>query len=243
LTPTITIERATFSGTWHEGWFGVWQRRVLHHLGRSDYDWKRVGDGSLNVVGTVSDAAQVEVALRSQGGKVVSASKAFSAPAGRYQATLRLVRPLPGTYTVSASVLGPSHTTVARVERPAHFRAPVEGVPDRATISATRNGPSVTRLHAPVHEAWARFHFLTLPRTARWVYIEWRQPDWIHVCQTPTGPASNCKLHKRIIKRISPGGWVYTFLRSTTSPLETGRWYAQMSVGRIVARRTFVTIR
>src|SRR5262249_54389529 len=106
------------------------------------------------------------------------------------------------------------------------------------SISATKKGPSVKRLKAPAHEAWARFHFLTLPRTARWVYIEWRQPNWVHVCQTASGPAANCRLRKR----ISAGGWIYTFLRSSGPPLQTGRWYAQMSVGRTVARRTFVTI-
>jgi hypothetical protein len=237
--PTVTIGSAKFSGSWHEGWFGVWQRRVVHHLGRSDYDWKRVGDGSVNVVGTVSEAAQLEVALRNQVGKVVTASKPFSVPAGRYRTTLKVGRPLPGTYTASTAVLGPSHTTVTKVEKSVNFGTPLEGVPDRASIGATKKGPSVKRLHAPRHEAWARFHFLTLPPKARWVYIEWRQPNWIHVCQTPTGPARNCRLRKP----ISADGWVYTFLRSTGPALDTGRWYAQMSVGHTVARRTFVTIR
>ena len=235
----MTIGSAEFSGSWHEGWFGVWRKRLVHHLGRSDYDWIRVRDGSVNVVGTVSAAAQLKVVLRTQARKVVVASKPFSIPAGRYRTTLKVGRPLPGTYTVSTAVLGPSQTTVTQVVKSVKLGTPLEGVPDRASISPTRKGRSVERLHAPRGEAWARFHFLTLPPKARRVWIEWRRPDWVHVCQTPTGPARNCRLPKE----ISADGWVYTFLRSTGTPLQTGRWYAQMSVGHTVARRTFVTIR
>jgi hypothetical protein len=242
--PTVTIDgRPTFSGTWHEGWFAVWRQRVVHHLGRPDVVWRRVRHGSLIVVGTVSDAAQLKVSLRSSSGKVISASKPFSVSAGRYRASLKLGRPLPGRYTVTTRVVGPSSTTLTQVHKAVNFPPPPEGVADRATISATRTGRSVKIVHNR-HQAWARFHFLTLPPATRTVWLEWRRPDWIHVCQTPTGPAEGCRLKKT---PISADGNVYTFLRSPTVPLQTGRWYCQMSVkhgGRyIVARRTFVTIR
>jgi len=236
--PTVTIDSTKFSGTWHEGWFAVWQVRVIHHLGRSDLKWTRVKSGSLNVVGTVSGAAQLQVTLRTQAGKVVVASKPFSAPAGRYSARLKLGRPLPGAYTVSTSVLGSSAVTLRKVEEPVSFPPPPEGVVAKASIAATRNGPSIKILHSR-HEAWARFHFLTLPPGTRTVLIEWRRPDWVHVCQEAKGPTPNCKLPKQ----ISADGSVYTFLRSPVTPLARGKWYCQMSVGSRVARRTFVTLR
>jgi hypothetical protein len=242
--PTVTIDgRPKFSGTWHEGWFAVWRQRVVHRFGRSDVVWKRTRYGSLIVVGTVSDAAQLKVTLRSSSGKVISASKPFSVSGGRYRASLKLGRPLPGPYTVATRVVGPSNTTLKQVHKQVKFPPPPEGVADRATISATRRGRSVKFLHNR-HVVWARFHFLTLPPATRMVWIEWRRPDWVHVCQTPTGPDEDCRLRK---SPISADGNVTTFLRSPTEPLQTGRWYCQMSVKHgnrfIVARRTFVTIR
>jgi hypothetical protein len=240
--PTVTVGSARFSGTWHEGWFGIWRQRVVHHLGRSDVVWKRVGNGSLIVVGTVSGAAQLEVSLRSSSGKVVSTSRPFSASAGRYRASLKLGRPLPGLYTVTTRVVGPSDTTLKQVQKQVDFPPPPEGVADHASISSSRTGPSVKVIHNR-HVAWARFHFLTKPPNTNTVYIEWRQPDWIHICQTPNGPATHCRLEKR---PIPADGSIYTFLRSSAK-LQTGRWYCQMSVKNgsryIVARRTFVTIR
>jgi hypothetical protein len=240
--PTVTVGSARFSGTWHEGWFGIWRQRDVHHLGRSDVVWKRVGNGSLIVVGTVSEAAELEVSLRSSSGKVVSTSRPFSVPAGRYTASLKLGRPLPGLYTVTTRVVGPSDTTLTKVHKRVNFPPPLEGVADRASISSSRTGRSVKVLHNR-HVAWARFHFLTTPPNTNTVYIEWRQPDWEHICQTPTGPAKHCRLEKR---PIPADGFVYTFLRSSAK-LQTGRWYCQMSVKNgsryIVARRTFVTIR
>jgi hypothetical protein len=239
--PTVTIDVTRFSGTWHEGWFAVWEQRVVHHRGRFDYMWTRVKAGSLTVAGTVSDAAQLEVSLRSSSGKVIGTTTPFSAPAGRYTASLKLGRPLPGLYTVSTRVVGPSDTTLKLVQKQVRFPPPLEGVPDRASISSSRTGRSLKILHDR-HTAWARFHFLTLPPSTRTVYIEWRQPDWIHICQTSRGPAQHCRLPKPIDAK----GSVYTFLRSSV-PLETGRWYCQMTVKQgaryIVARRTFVTIR
>jgi hypothetical protein len=239
--PTVTIDVTRFSGTWHEGWFAVWQRRLVHHRGRSDYLWRHVKAGSLTVAGILSDAAQLEVSLRSSSGKVLGTSTPFSAPAGRYTASLKLGRPLPGPYTVTTRVVGPGNTTVKSVQRSVIFPPPPEGVPDRASISSSQFGVSVKILHNR-HSAWARFHFLTLPPRTRTVYIEWRQPDWIHICQTARGPAQHCRLPKTIDANAS----VYTFLRSSV-PLETGRWYCQMTVKQgddyIVARRTFVTIR
>ncbi len=241
-SPTVTVGSARFSGTWHEGWFGIWRQRVVHHLGRSDVVWKRVGNGSLVVVGTVSDAAQLEVTLRSSSGRVVSTSRPFSAPAGRYRASLKLGRPLPGLYTVTTRVVGQSDTTLKRVQKQVNFPPPPEGVADRACISSGRAARCVKVLHNR-HVAWARFHFLARPPNTNTVYIEWRRPDWVHICQTPTGPATHCRLMKR---PIPANGFVSTFLRSSAE-LETGRWYAQMSVKHgsryIVARRTFVTIR
>jgi hypothetical protein len=243
LAPTVTIEGTPkFTGSWREGWFAVWQTRVVRHRGQSDYVWKRVRKGSLNVVGTVSEAAQLKVMLRSSSGKVISTSKPFSRPAGRYAASLKLGRPLPGSYTVTTRVVGPSDTTLNLVHKQVTFAPPPEGVPDRASISSSETGMSVKVLRNR-HEAWARFHFLTPPRNTRTVYIEWRRPDWVHVCQKPNGPVANCKLKKK----ISANGSVSTFLRSPKAPLDVGRWYCQMTVkhgGRyIVARRTFVTIR
>jgi len=239
--PTVTVDSTRFAGTWHEGWFGIWQTRVVHHLGRSDMVWKRVGNGSLIVVGTVSAAAQLHVSLRSSSGRVISTSTPFSAPAGRYTASLTLGRPLPGLYTVTTRVVGPSDTTLTQVQKQVNFPTPPEGVADRASISSSRTGPSVKVLHNR-HVAWARFHFLTKPPTNT-VYIEWRQPDWVHVCQTPNGPAPHCRLEK---KPIPADGFIYTFLRSPAK-LQTGRWYCQMTVNNgsryIVTRRTFVTIR
>jgi hypothetical protein len=239
---TVTIGRTSFTGTWHEGWFGVWQTRVVHHLGRSDVVWKRVGNGSLVVAGTVSDAAQLAVSLRSSSGKVISTTTPFSARAGRYTASLKLGRPLPGLYTVTTRVVGASDTTLKQVDKQVNFPPPPEGVADRASISSSRTGRSVKVIHNR-HEAWARFHFLIRPPNTKTVYIEWRQPDWVHICQTPTGPTKGCKLEKR---PIPANGFVYTFLRSSAK-LQTGRWYCQMSVKNgsryIVARRTFVTIR
>jgi len=241
-SPALTVDSARFSGTWHEGWFGIWQTRVVHHLGRSDMMWKRVGDGSLVVVGTVSDAAQLQVSLRSSSGKVISIARPFSAPAGRYTVSLKVGRPLPGLYAVTTRVVGPNDTTLKQVGKRVEFPPPPEGVADRASISSSRTGPGVKVLHNR-RVAWARFHFLTRPRNTNTVYIEWRRPDWVHVCQTPTGPVQGCRLEKR---PIPAGGFVYTFLRSPAK-LQTGRWYCQMSVKNgsryIVARRTFVTIR
>jgi hypothetical protein len=241
--PTVTIDGTPrYQGTWHEGWFGVWKQRVVRHLGRSDVVWKRVGNGSLIVVGKVSDAAQLEVTLRSSSGKVISTSRPFSAPAGRYTASLRLGRPLPGLYMVTTRVVGTSDTTLKQVRKQVNFPPPLEGVADRASISSSRTGRSVKVLHNR-HVAWARFHFLTKPPNTKTVYIEWRQPNWVHICQTPTGPVAHCRLMK---KPIPADGFVYTFLRSSAE-LQTGRWYAQMSVKHgsryIIARRTFVTIR
>jgi hypothetical protein len=241
LGPTATIEGTPkFTGSWREGWFAVWQTRVVRHRGRSDYAWKRLRAGSLKVVGTVSAAAQLKVTLRSSSGKVISASKPFSA-SGRYAASLKLGRPLPGLYTVTTRVVGPSDTTLNQVHKQVTFASPPEGVPDRASISSSEKGMSVKVLHNR-HQAWARFHFLTPPRNTSTVYIEWRRPDWVHVCQKPNGPVPNCKLPKK----ISATGSVSTFLRSPKAPLDVGRWYCQMTVkqgGRyIVARRTFVTI-
>jgi hypothetical protein len=240
--PTVTVDSVRFSGTWHEGWFGIWRRRVVHHLGRSDVVWKRVGNGSLIVAGAVSAGAKLDVSLRSSSGKVISTSTPFSAPAGRYRASLKLGRPLPGLYTVTTRVVGPSDTTLKAVHKQVNFPPPLEGVADRASIGSSRTGPGVKVLHNR-HVAWARFHFLTKPPHTSTVYIEWRQPNWVHVCQTPNGPAPHCRLEKR---PIPANGFVYTFLRSSAK-LQTGRWYCQMSVKNgsryIVARRTFVTIR
>jgi hypothetical protein len=240
---TVTIDGTPrFTGSWHEGWFAIWRLRVVHHLGRSDFVWKRTGSGSLIVVGRVSDAAQLEVSLRSSSGKVVSTSRPFSAPAGRYTASLKLGRPLPGLYTVTTRVVGQADTTLTRVDKQVKFPAPPEGVADRACVSSSRKGRCVKVLHNR-HMAWARFHFLTKPPNTNTVYIEWRQPNWVHICQTPTGPATHCRLMK---KPIPADGLVSTFLRSSAE-LQTGRWYCQMTIKKgsryIVARRTFVTIR
>jgi hypothetical protein len=150
---------------------------------------------------------------------------------------LPLQRPLPGPYTLTAAVLDSRGLTVFKVDQPVTFPAPTAGVVAKASVRATRNGPSVTVLRG-VHEAWAHFHFLTLPPNTRTVYIQWRRPDWVHVCQETNGPVPNCRLKKQ----IAADGSVDTFLRSS-GPLQQGRWYCQLSVGSVVARRTFVTIR
>jgi len=237
-SPTVTIQKTSFSGTWHEGWFGVWQTRVVHHLGRSDLVWKRVGNGSLHVSGTLSTAARVAITLRAPSGKVIVTSGTRSLPAGAYRMALGIQRPLPGPYSLTAAILDGRGLTIFKVDQPLTFPTPPEGVVARASVSATENGPSVTVLRGR-HEAWAHFRFLTLPPNTRTVYIQWRQPDWVHVCQQSKGPVPNCRLKKQ----IAADGSVDTFLRSPSAPLQQGRWYCQLSVGSKVARRTFVTIR
>jgi hypothetical protein len=237
VVPEVTIDDARFSGTWYEGWFGVWQTKVVRRHGRSDVVWKRIGDGSLKVKGTVSADAQLAVTLRTSAGRVVATSGRFQQRAGRYSRRLSVKRPLPGLFTVSTTVLGSNGVTLKKVDQPKVFPTPPEGVPDRATISATKLGPPAKVLRGR-KEAWVRFHFLRLPPNTRTVWIEWRQPNWVHVCQKATGPTPNCKLRKQISK-----GWVYTYVKTYGGQLARGNWYAQMSVGSKVARRKFVTLR
>ncbi len=216
-TPTVTIDTATFSGKWREGWF----RR-----------------GTLRVAGTISDAAQLEVTLRTSAGEVTSTSTFSTSAAGTYRRTLKLpARPLPGKYPLTVSVVN-GGVVSAKAARVLNLPSPPEGVIGKAIISARPNGAAAVVVHS-LHQAYARFHFLTLPPHSRIVTIQWRTPNYQLICQTSKGPLKGCKLPIR----IPADGWIRTYLRSFGTPLAKGNWECRLSVGSVIAKRAFVRLR
>lgn len=222
VAATVTLDSAKFSGRWREGW---------------------LVNGTVRISGTVDAAAQLQASVRpkARAGKPTKPKKVEVPSAGRYSATVKLLRrPLPGVYVVT--VTGQSGgRPLNKAQRDFTVPTPHEGVVGTAEVSARRGGPGVDALPRSTRKAWARFHFLTPPPGTRTVTVQWKTPASKLICQkTPTGPpVPKCTLELR----LPPSNTIDTFIRSSPYPLTQGNWYVRLSVGGRLAKQVFVRIR
>lgn len=185
-TPKLTLQGATVSANWREGWF----------------------TGSVKLRGTIGAPARLTAILRRvAGGSLPRRLDLTVRRAGRFRAELTLpARPLPGLYRLrltGSSGIGALPT----VERNVRVPAPAEGIVDRAIASAKRGGPRAPVLRGPRQVLFARFHFLLAPRAQR-VQVDWRTPSYVSYSTTsmPYAPT----IHTRVRSSnapLEPGIW------------------------------------
>jgi hypothetical protein len=216
----------------------------------ADGKWKEgyLYNARIKLTGTVGAPATLTASVRPKERAGSPWTKTFDVNAGPWSQAVNLwnannaahaSQPLPGLYSVT--VIGRSgDAPLPKVQADVTIKAPPEGVVDHAVVSAKRGGRGVTWLNGSPHEAWARFHFLSPPPGTRIVGIQWRTPNNKLVCQLGNGNyLPGCTLYKR----LPPSNTIDTFIRSRPGSLPTGKWYAQVSVGKRIGKKTFVRIR
>lgn len=184
--------------------------------------------------GSVTAPASLSVALRplDRPGIVTARAEFETTRAGTFTKRLRLPpRPLPGTYSLRVGgTSGEGKLVTAEVK--VMIPAPVEGVLDRAEVGTTPHGPwllyesnSPPTVPGSHKTLWMRFRFLYAP-TGKHIELIWKL-HW----HTVVG-----KLDKR---------YKDTLLTSVSSstPLPSGHWSAELKIDGRVAKKMDVVVR
>ncbi|WP_217923452.1 hypothetical protein [Miltoncostaea oceani] len=173
--------------------------------------------GVLTIQGRAERAARLQAeVLRANGagGALLSRSVTVT-KAGAFTARVPLPpRLLPGRYLVRVRDVGPAAPRLATRERLATLVAPREGVVLRAVMSTTPGGRQRVAVPRGPSLIFASFRFATLPRRGQPIVVSWYQSG------------------NRVAKAIKVRGRsVASFLGRVGSPLGTGRYRAELTVG------------